>query len=76
MFVLYVPGLFFAANRVHASNLTFGRNVAEYHQLVEWLTVTSFVLWTVVLVTMLMRIVMHYVWYRYRYPLYRNNPPT
>ena len=77
MFASHMSGLLlFATEHVHANNLTFGRNVAEYHQLVEWLAITSLTLWMAVLATMLVRMLMHHVWYRYRYPTYRNNPPT
>jgi len=76
MLVSHISGLvWLVATRLHASDLTFGRNVAEYRQLVEWLALASVALWVAVLTTIALRLAICHIWFRYRYPGPRNNTP-
>lgn len=76
MAIAHVSESLFAAVNTSASDQTFGRNIAEYQQLIELLAIMSIALWVTVLATILVRFVVCHVWYRRRYPLQRDNPPT
>ena len=69
--------MYFAVLLTHASQPTFGRDAAQFKQLVAFLTAVSLVLWVCVLATMVFRILMCHVWYRRRQPLSSNHlsPP-
>lgn len=44
------------------SSLTFGRDIAQFRQLITFLTIVSLLLWTVVLITAILRFAAAYMW--------------
>jgi uncharacterized membrane protein len=61
----------------HASDLTFGRDIAQFKELIGLLAVISIVLWIIVLITILIRLYLCHVWYPRRYhPSNPNLPPS
>jgi hypothetical protein len=61
----------------HTSRLTFGRETAQFKQLLGMMAIVSVVLWSCVLITMLARLWYGHIWYRRRHQPQRiNTPPT
>ncbi|HUB93435.1 MAG TPA: hypothetical protein VMB52_02940 [Verrucomicrobiae bacterium] len=50
----------------HATQLTFGRETAQFKEFLTFMTVVSVILWVIVLATMLLRLWLGHVWYRKR----------
>jgi len=59
----------------HTAHLTFGRNTAQFKQLVAMLALVSVILWSIVLLTTVARILLCHVWYRRQYASSRTNMP-
>ncbi len=57
----------------HASGLTFGREQAQFHELLVFMAIISTVLWTIVLVTLLLRWYLSYTWSRHQLPADNSN---
>ena len=59
----------------YTARLAFGRDAAQFKQLVAFLATVSLVLWACVLVTMIARALLCHVWYRNRQPMQPNDLP-
>lgn len=57
------------------SHLTFGRDMAQFKQLITFLTALSLALWACVLVSFAARVVLCHIWYRRRESLPPNRLP-
>jgi hypothetical protein len=49
------------------ARLTFGRETAQFKQLIAFMAILSVTLWTLVALTLLARMLFCHVWYRRRY---------
>jgi hypothetical protein len=64
----------FALHR--SSHLTFGRQTAQFKQLLAVMAIVSVAIWSIVFITMIARLVSQ-LWYRHRYmPPPADLPPT
>jgi uncharacterized membrane protein len=61
---------------VFASQPTFGREIAQFKELVGFLAIVSVVLWAIVIITMVLRMWLCHIWYRRRYRTHHEVPPT
>jgi hypothetical protein len=57
-------GIGHASVLIIVSSLTFGRDSAQYWQLIAVLAIISIVLWIFVFITTILRIGARYIWYR------------
>jgi membrane protein insertase Oxa1/YidC/SpoIIIJ len=51
----------------HTSHLTFGRQTAQFKQLIAFMAIVSIVTWSIVIVTIVIRMIMCHIWYRKHY---------
>jgi hypothetical protein len=64
------------ADTLHTTaHLTFGRETAQFKQLIALLALVSIVLWSVVLLSMIARLVLCRIWGRQAYSSTRTNLP-
>lgn len=50
----------------YTARLTFGRETAQFKQLIAFMAAVSIVIWGIVFITMLARLFLCHIWYRRR----------
>lgn len=60
----------------YTARLTFGRETAQFKQLIAFMAMVSIIIWSIVIATMIVRLVARHVLYRKRYSASRSNFPS
>jgi hypothetical protein len=56
-----------------ASRLAFGSQTAQFKELITFMAIVSIALWSLVVLTLFVKMWLCHVWYRYRYPRTNND---